>query len=1446
MGGLLRDWMGLALEREISEGLDWSRESAASKAKIRNSQALEDMYHDDGSNLRFTYSPGERSAVQVFDLIAYDKKPYVDATISDGTTLVKAIFSSKYVDQFKQTHRRNLTKDIIGGVFYLETFEIVVDYAGAGAADPVLIRILEATFQGSSGSPIFGKPSWINQRSNIKTLVEKLQNSADEDMASQYGGSQSRRSSVDDNGHLEETQFATQISGSLKPKKKSSNPVPQSPFRGQPPVDPERVVLKAQELARMEADDAPTSFQAPRPDIHSSALPNSSAAAPFAPLGGVDRMGGSQLKNPSLPSSTSTAVQSSGSHARSAASQNASPKFVSSSGPWKGTLPISRAIGLVSQEQDDVLRETKSWLPPAPGKMFPLGNVPGPVLTLLSERAERPAKAQQVRANRLDVEHHNLGKNSAEGVNCEKEGAEDEENRRSPVPQSSGQMSWSLSPPEHTGNRLQDPESPPDSSGQQSSGRPATHMTVFPIPPSSAPSGVTEADRNRSGLSREQTEVAQNQDSADMRSSPPEIRQPSPVVSHRPEYNDEDDLEMSAPKPPPTSNPQLHQTPSQMSTAARMPLEEEYASEAEEADFIEQEQPARVPRNSNRNFMARHITSSSNPQPTDPDCPRLETPLRSPNILRQNEIESQASLRAKRNTKRSDDERQSLPSHERSQDATPHNDHVLQKPQGREVSNIQSPGVVLQSERSTKRAQLSPSPEESSNKRPKSFHAGREHRRSYHESKNADARSANKVPGSPSHQFGNMDAGPAVAMDAQTLGDLSLSQTESHALLPGQQQERVDKVTEDSSLKQTSTSTFSDLPKHPTPSHVPDMPRDDVFADFKVAYPEFGGNRIQFTELCRKYHDPLLRQWFRHTFRDDFIIRYFTDFRQYKSKCYEEVAEELPYPDYYFKSFYQGDEPKFNKGILSASSLKKLLKLEVRPERASQQRRGRSRSPTFEERGINYEYRRSSSEYRQRSPISNRSVNPTTGRIRSPSHRESLPARLLNSECEDGPTMVEQRRGVSAPGGPMTTYSGKSPSSSGLAGPASTTHGSPTRRESMPSRRQDSKRTPRYGGDSYRPDPRGPDEAVLQMNSPHASSSHASPDKLKQHQRETLVIRESPSKRAQQNLSPRGPASSPTSLQKAAATPRSSTSQAQRLQPSGLGAPGRSNPSVALDQTNAKPGSSVSKGLRTDDLPASASPKTEKHAPNTARRGGRGGRGRGGYSTRKHYGADGVFYAVDNPSSNTVPASTAAPDGGNDKTPIMVNTEKPSAPDNKSNRKQPPAAGGGPGRGTDTAPPVIKTAKPTAAPAAALPKKPNGRNGAAAGGEERGRSSRPHSRQGANSGRGAGGAGSNQSVRAPEPANKAPSKAPPSRTTTPTTAASKNTTLNATDVAASFNTPKAQAPARHLMPPAPPSTSASRTDKTKNPFSAYKQRCDDAKARKSSGGSGQGSPASMN
>lgn len=68
MGGLLRDWLGLALEREISEGLDWSRESAASKAKIRNSQALEDMYHDDGSNLRFTYSPGERSAVQVFDV----------------------------------------------------------------------------------------------------------------------------------------------------------------------------------------------------------------------------------------------------------------------------------------------------------------------------------------------------------------------------------------------------------------------------------------------------------------------------------------------------------------------------------------------------------------------------------------------------------------------------------------------------------------------------------------------------------------------------------------------------------------------------------------------------------------------------------------------------------------------------------------------------------------------------------------------------------------------------------------------------------------------------------------------------------------------------------------------------------------------------------------------------------------------------------------------------------------------------------------------------------------------------------------------------------------------------------------------------------------------------------------------------------------------------------
>ncbi|KAK8170445.1 hypothetical protein BC567DRAFT_264615 [Phyllosticta citribraziliensis] len=227
---LFSDWLGPELENEIEEGITWCNETPESKSKVEHSQTLEQMYSNDGSNLRFTHEPDHsKTAVQIFKLLQDHRdrnQKFVDALVSDTHTSIKIRFSSEYIQSLRKENERIL--DNLGGaVFLLKQFEIVVAYVGALGVDIVWLLVKEAKYNGQSGLGMLGKPKPIHKRPRIQHLLTRLnQDPADEDMESQCAGSPSRKTPLSDHDPEEEasamtgTQFGTQVvTSAIRPRK---------------------------------------------------------------------------------------------------------------------------------------------------------------------------------------------------------------------------------------------------------------------------------------------------------------------------------------------------------------------------------------------------------------------------------------------------------------------------------------------------------------------------------------------------------------------------------------------------------------------------------------------------------------------------------------------------------------------------------------------------------------------------------------------------------------------------------------------------------------------------------------------------------------------------------------------------------------------------------------------------------------------------------------------------------------------------------------------------------------------------------------------------------------------------------------------------------------------------------------------------------------------------
>ncbi|KAK7537618.1 hypothetical protein JOL62DRAFT_564035 [Phyllosticta paracitricarpa] len=1267
------DWLAPELEHEISEGLEWRNENTESKNKVRHSQVLEQMYRDDGSNLRFTYATSNPEAkVHVFQLLQDHHNPdqeFVDALVSDTHTSIKVRFSSSFIRNFRK-ESSDVLQRLQGAVFVLKEVEIVVAYVGAMGQDKVYLLITDAQYGGPSGLPMIGRPSPIHERSKIEHLLSKLnkdsadvdEDSADEDVESQSGRKSplSSQNPDEDDSAIADTQFGTQmITSAIRPKKtptmdtsrlshstavpvngnplnvlqktlsrhqsdnsaeiakrngtgaqtstitkikveqadpvpprdleatdenanacsrkngvngldavppistvdpqsqlrnmRESTPVarssiprhgmhdqlssPASSFRDALLVDAAKNLQEVPQSSMREADDAPTSFQAPLPEIQLNTQTSSSSSNNFDVRNGLDRTlctDGSQMANPSLPSSTSGPAQSSGSNAQS--SNLKASRSIASSGPWQGTSRISRAVGRIPEDQELILDNNQSWLPPPAGTAFPQASLPEHVLSWFSnqiEEAEKEPKTQQIlTGNSTGVEACNSQAPSAQTVDDKDGGAGNEDEPSDSEPAPSGQtVPWSSSPVRSVA-RLADREIPPSSVAEQQfseqSVMPAANCDELRVDSSAEkrPLQRTSEVMITNGSQRQprsqHVESAHGKDSADVRSSPP-----SAGAEYIHEENAKSDLGMTALKSPPFHQSPFHQKTlgPTMSSAVTL-LQHNDVSRVEETSYKENEHFV-SDRRRDRNFMSAHLASSSHPPP------RLE---------QKNEIESRVSQQNRRDTRRLNDERR----------RSIHGD-VEKRTSSKRKGHSSSPEKPSSKRRSYAFSQESPV---SQDPRENLQHQRREF---YSKQKKA----------AQSEQTSDKD--PVLVNLSRSDADGAHGDHNTTA-----------------AKKESGLEAPSSINQHqglqPTQPSRPEMSRPfdqanledayDVFTQFKSAYPEYSGDRKHFEGLCH------MLDWLRsdegkgfpQSVWDDFVMRQKNEYRSYFERCADGGQDALPYWRFYLEEIY---DVRHTKAILNKLTLAQVLERSDN-QTSNRQTRQRSRSPAVEQQLRSDVFGAPATGYRERSPVPRPSINPTAAQQASPGQKDSV---------------AEERRNSFAHGGPVSDYRERSPPfSHHSASPTFTYHGSPGRRESLSVRARMSGHNQGFRGDSYRPLPRRPEgKKALEQSSPTRSSQPSAP-------------------------------------------PMASSSHQPPRNTARLPAPGPSKPSVALDNTNAESVSSFS--VESSKAPTPAATKVDGSVDTTSagaqpknRDGGGGGggrgsrRGRGGFSRPIPFGA---------------------------------------------------------------------------------------------------------------------------------------------------------------------------------------------------------------------------------
>ncbi|EKG15502.1 Telomerase holoenzyme Est3 subunit [Macrophomina phaseolina MS6] len=244
MSGGLRPWLGERLESELETAVDYWAEGADTRANNPSSQQLEEVFENDGSNLRLKVymSAIERPLAQIVKFTQVQEDAPIEAIISDRKNSIKARFSGKVAADFENKAKRPITFKTEGGILSITQFELVIPIWSTIDEDPIYILLILADIKGPGGSPIHDEPSPVQRRPKMERLLNQLHNVKSED-PEEVGMDDLAMRSDDDmlsQGAPEEeaySQFGTQTPFSQLPVlKRSNSQVETRTKRGQSPT----------------------------------------------------------------------------------------------------------------------------------------------------------------------------------------------------------------------------------------------------------------------------------------------------------------------------------------------------------------------------------------------------------------------------------------------------------------------------------------------------------------------------------------------------------------------------------------------------------------------------------------------------------------------------------------------------------------------------------------------------------------------------------------------------------------------------------------------------------------------------------------------------------------------------------------------------------------------------------------------------------------------------------------------------------------------------------------------------------------------------------------------------------------------------------------------------------------------------------------------------------
>ncbi|PGH13896.1 hypothetical protein AJ80_06165 [Polytolypa hystricis UAMH7299] len=419
---LLRRWICPLVDTVLRDSLGEEVRDPRLLAKLAPLQPV-----DDESNLRVRIENQRyKPCVQVVEWSPLVSP--VQATLSDSSTTIKAIFSGDSTKQYREIAKKDVTKDTRGAVLKLNSFEIVVGYTNAQRPDVTLyIRAFEVA--GCEGSGLFGNPARINSDQEVLVLARKFSaakngggedrehDHSDDDGDSDTGSLRSQAEPSEDRLRLTSTTqnpsqeyFSTQAPNAsiarkqsppiLADKQQAGNPMSKTrlfsyllskPQTGRPsnPLSPhsspksltEESPVSVRRTSRS-ATTPPTDHAAVQTGTDSPAsVRNNAEHSVIARTANSHPKDSRQMKSPTPKIANSKELNNAdiSSIRRDHISRTQTPVAkCNGTDPWarlKKTRIRRRDIR-VPEDQDVLLERSDSWIPPGPGHRTPQCHVP--------------------------------------------------------------------------------------------------------------------------------------------------------------------------------------------------------------------------------------------------------------------------------------------------------------------------------------------------------------------------------------------------------------------------------------------------------------------------------------------------------------------------------------------------------------------------------------------------------------------------------------------------------------------------------------------------------------------------------------------------------------------------------------------------------------------------------------------------------------------------------------------------------------------------------------------------------------------------------------------------------------------------------------------------------------------------------------------------------------